>query len=79
MSHNADGSVKMRSFMFTAYVRTRYHSDDPDDIPVGGHKDADRVLELHGARDDHEVGEFVQTVRMEGRRLYGVLIGVLED
>jgi hypothetical protein len=79
VAHNADGSVKMKSFMFTAYVRTRYHSDDPDDIPVGGHKDADRVLELHGAKDDHEIGEFVQMARLESRRIFGVLIACPEE
>ncbi len=69
----------MRSFLYTAYVKARFHDDDPTGIPPGGHIDADWVLELHGAKDDCEIAEFVQRSRLGSRRLFGVLIACPEE
>lgn len=75
MAHNADGSVKMRTFLYSAYIQKRYHKDDPT-IEPGQHREADKYLELHGVSEFSEIGDFLTAARLDGRKLYGVLISV---
>jgi hypothetical protein len=78
VAHNAEGSVKIRSFFYSAYTQRRYHRDCPE-IPPGHHREADRYLELHATTDLREIEEFMRVVLLEGRRITGCLIAVLDE
>lgn len=78
MSHNADGTVGMRSFHYTAFTHRRYHKHNPD-IPPGEHREADRFLELHGVTDFCEISDFLAQARQAGLRLFGVVIACVPE
>jgi hypothetical protein len=76
--HLSDGSAKIRTFHFSAWIKRRGHRDDSE-VPEGAMRDPDEWLEITGMVAPSRVIEFLEDAHLRGRAVYGVLIATRSD